>query len=84
MTHNYLCDKYLEISQEISAAHTQLRAAHDMHKIQPTTQTEQNIKEIQEHIAALQKQRTEIEKLLNITIAEPRQSRNTISTKPQE
>ncbi len=84
MTHNELCDKYIEISQQISAAHTQLRAAGDMHKIQQTAQTEQNIKEIQEHIAALQEQRAKLEKLLNITIAEPRQSRNTISTKAQE
>ena len=68
MTHNDLCNKYIEISQSISAAHTQLRAAFDAHKNLPTPTTQESTKQAQEQIAALEKQRADLEKLLHQTI----------------
>lgn len=64
MTHNELCNLYIELSQEISAAHTMLRAACDAHSIQPTNETLRKIQQEQEHLQQLQEQRNKIEKQL--------------------
>lgn len=64
MTHNELCDKYIELSQIISALHTQIKAARDAYDLNPTPDNLAALNSVNDQLNTINAQRAELERLL--------------------
>ena len=65
MTHNDLCNKYIELSTAISALHTQVKAASDAYNLKPNNETLAALNQAKQNLCTANEQRAEIEKLLH-------------------
>lgn len=64
MTHNEACDKYIELSQIISALHTQIQAARDAYGLNPSPDNLAALNAVLSQLNAANAQRAELERLL--------------------
>lgn len=64
MTYDKLCDKYIELSQIISALHTQIQAARDAYGLNPSPDNLAALNTATEQLNTANAQRDELKRLL--------------------